>query len=797
LTSYISLAEFNVNDNSQTVTTQLGDNAQILQDYMNTESAVRARPSQGQDATSDFTKYLDHPVQLFHFDWSPTTISSELTGDLVSAYIAAAPTQFKQKLQNFMYFKATLRLKVVVQGMPFAAGQLVLSAYPRVNSPMIGTVQTVVLVQSAVNSKIVPHIIVDPSKTETYELDLPVCTPGGYYSAIAAYHQGSYTLQSLVFNTLFSGTATSPLASVCVYASLVDPQFEGLTVLLGDFVEEKKEGGTLSTLMNNVSAVAGAAASVLPVISPHLRLFSSITGSTGKLLSMLGFSKPPATENQNFVLTRTCDNYSQKDGKSTAIVLGSSQAQSVSIDPSFALGKFTDMSISDICSKKGFVHQLSWAPVTARETKLVSLPISPNFLITNPDNVLTPMAGIATMFEYWVGDIDVTIEIVCSVFHRATLLVAFDPSLTSSPTFDQALTLLKNVTVGISGNTTLRIPVRYKQPMPWLRTLYPAQAQNLAPTDIHAYNGRLHFYVVNPVTSNGSTASIFINVYYSSSNIKFAAPTISRMTKQLFGDTPPPAFALQALKEEVVVEEEDEEEPVNELLADFVEMQMVDFGPPTDLSLSDARCFGDSPQFLKEVLSRMTPVVNAYLPTSTNSTYIVDYPNCVRPWYNETVVPPALSSTYTYQAPTYMAWLNPAFLGYRGSLRWSLELGLPSSNAQLRTKHMINYTPTETAARPSVATVAALTAVGSVGIYAWTQPNVTVTSRTDVVAPVMIPADFVPAQNVYNVGRFSYLEQEYNHPVTATTTQKISAACGAGDDYVLGWFLGFPRVLSA
>jgi len=524
----ITLADFNSNTTNSGTTTTVGDNADVLQETAIVSPVERFRPSPvGATDHVDFMEYLTHPTKILHITWGTTTTNALVTKDLNAAWVAAQTTFFKNKTANLYYYKGVFRIKIVVQGNPIAAGQLAFTFTPRPYAPMLGTTTHVVASSQMHNFRVLPHLCLDPSKTATYEIDLPVCTPNGWYSNAPSASHGSYMVEYFVINTMTSGTAVVPSASVCVYASLVNPSFEGLTqTLSGAFTKEKKADGLLSTAAKGISKMASYGSMLFPQIAPHLTLFSSVSGVLGDVLSHFGFSKPPVLENSHLVLNRTCDNYSQKDGRSTAIVLGGSQAQSLAINPGWGLGDLEDMDIAAICSKSGLVaNGLNIPMALAGESTLFYFPVDPGLQMgTTSSFYYTPLGGIANMFSYWCGDLDFEFEFVSSVFHRGTILIAWDPAGISSafPSFTDALTTLKNVTVDVSGNTSVKITIPYKQPMPWLSVGGPLTRVNTA--TFGAGNGMIYMYVVNPVTNNGSTDGITFNVYLSSSNIRFAQP---------------------------------------------------------------------------------------------------------------------------------------------------------------------------------------------------------------------------------------------------------------------------------
>lgn len=763
-------AEFNTNDTSGTVV-EMGANATVVEDMSLIDTiALRGRVDPIGLVKSDFNEFVNHPVKIYHLDWTNASVYSLFSSDLIATWRAAFTSQMVAKTQNFLYFKGKIKIKVVVQGSPVAAGQLVVAFTPYVKSPMLGTPYAAVALGNTVNAKVVPHVIVDPSKSATYDLELPVCTPNGWYSFDSTYTHGSYAMEVIPYNTLISGTGVAPTVSVCVYMSLEEPVFEGMTILLsGNFVEEKKEGGTLSTFAKALAKGAMNFAGWTPVLGDEVTLFSKIAGTAGDVLAWFGFSKPPGTENNIFITNRTCDNYSQKDGKSTAIVLGASQSQSLALSPAYGLGTLDEMAFSTLCKIKGPI--VIGAPITTaltKGTRFFSIGVRPTYCYSTSGPPVTyfptPLAGVALVHSYWTGDMLVDFEVVASVFHRATLLVAWDPASNASPpTLDVALNTLQNVTVNVSGNTRVSLRVPWKQPMPWIPVIDVAASPTVMTT-----NGNLHFYVINPIQSNGSTDAIQYNVYFSSDNIKFAGPSCSKLQNK--------SVVTTLLSE------------------DFVEETLIEFGPKTELSRAHLRCFGDESSTVKGVASRLS----AYY-TQQVSLWVASTDTITFALANQ-ITPKTTTATTGSIAPNinYLSWFGSSYLAYRGSFRWTVGFDAQiTSAASSENIKSITWHNVRGATRFPGEMIRSLglsqSAKGAMESYAWTQPNLDVSSRIDIVAPLMIPTDFVTGRTFHDF----YTDSVYAAAAAATATQTTNATCeticnGAGDDGVFSWFLGFP-----
>jgi len=740
-------AELNVNNMNSTVEAQLADNAQVVADIA--EVVHSDLYSRKVDVDRRFEEYLDHPILIRHVLWDGTTSDSTISSDLISHIISSAPTAYKKKLANLYYFDAEIKIKVVVQGTAQAMGQLYFVFMPY---PLLPTTNGEADVASnlnratAPNARVVPHIVVDPSKTATYELTLPNINPVGVYCYDPLYSYGSYLFQQRIYNPIGSGTSTAATANVCVYASLGNVRAEGLTNVVMtaplDFNSEKK-GGPLTDVARRATDLADSAGKAFPVLSPFTTAFSAVAKPVGDVLSWLGFAKPPETGPTIVVTNRTCDSYSQVDGKFSAIVLGPSQTTGVSLAPQFGGGSLEDMSIEAICKKEAaFVINSNVSAAGAVGDVVLRFPVSPVLCFKQAANSYAPgpLAFLASAHTYWKGDIEFTFEVIASVFHRATLLIAFDPHPTgATPAMADALMTNENVTVNVSGNTTVRVKVPYRAVKPMLRTGHLFDGSGL-PTGNGEINGYVTVYLLNPVKSNGSTDGIKINTFISSSNIKLAAPTPANLAPYL------------AAGEEVDIS--------------FGDSHLDDVGLAYVPDVSHS---------VKQVASRVTPWLYHWSPAAANKANFVSVANA--PFWKDIV------GDYF----TLVGWIASAYVGTRGSLNWTYEprilTGAPTWSTHIAAHHIhMKEDALKTGVNPNTDYADA---------YAWTQPNLGVCSRVDVNAPFIVPWRYLPSAMRYS--KYSdniVFENDYNVDVSCDHNLSV----GAGDNMVFCGFVGAPSL---
>lgn len=773
-----------LNDNQTSVnTSNLGRDAEVAQAEESVEVYSQPLSLTIAGEETDYPKFVTHPVKIYHFLWDTSTVTGNITKDVFQDYLSSMDAKLKTKLSSFYYMKAKLKIRVVLQGATQYFGQMRLVFTPWVflpteNNAVVSPASTPMVHQNTVsNCAILPHITLDPSKNITYELSLDCPTPLGYWTpalATDSINVGSYSLDAIVINNVRSGTAAAPTGSTgvnfCIYAYLEDPELIGLTM----FSLAKRETKA-SDIFSTVSGVAKMAASA-GVFTPYTTLFSQITGSAAVVLRHFGFSNPPSTEVQTMILNRTCDNYSQVEGTSTAIVLGASQKQGVSIDPSVAAGDPKEMTVSHICS----LPNLLFADVlvtnsTGSELLVTNFVVSPSLL---PLDLFHPttLSALSYCHGYWCGDMTYTFEIVASVFSRASLVVAWQPMGSSAsaaaPSLQVALNTMKTVTIQVVGNTSVDVTIPYKSLYPALRCQDPFLWNAAADQTIEGVtNGVVFLYCLNPVVDNGSaTPTIAVNVWQRSDNIAFFAATPENIG----------AVTLAS---------------VNMTGSEMVEStQSVIFGSPANVDDVNLLCFGDRSTSVKQIAARVTAATIAtYTASATVEWLYTDYPN----------LPPMNyfggTGLYNGTAMSLYGYIASAYLGTRGSTRASFEVRTMLSgisyamNPVCMAAHRLNAFATGWDSVVSTTTNAAMVANQP---YAWTQPNLQVSSRVDVSVPMMFTGRFHPNRalwtNIRDCIRVMFTES--SGELATSDKLRVTGAFGAADDVVFTRFLGFPTI---
>lgn len=535
-----------LNNNNNPVQEQaLGDLAVVQAPTINegeeTDTSIKKDVTPITSNESIYTTYFDHPVQIHHYTWITTNaVGTKLgvTSDVVQNYFDFAPTNLRGKWAGSRYFTGDLKIRAVVQGYSFSQGMLILSFDPSPNLPEV-TQERIQLDPRLCRSQVIPHMLIDPSRSDAYEISLPCDTVTGYWD-IDAFNAGSYRMQALVLNNLGSGNATpSPPVYVCVYAYFENVKLHGYTTVSGktgvvakNFSAQEVEKPTnLSTMAHTVSNVTSKLSS-FPMIGAAATTTSAIAGAAANVLESLGFSKPTVIDRMPIVNNRFWGDLSHVDGKDETVVLSSQHANAIAIgDDAMTFGSNLELSIPYMCERWGFAKLSTITTTMVPDSLVTSFKVSPFREVGDDGDVpgvdsttmeLPPVAHMASLFKYWRGNVKYKFVFNCSAFHRATVIIIHDTAPGVNPSIANAVGTVKSQVVQIAGRTEVDFVAEYHQPYPMMAVQHQ---------DGLYQNGNVSVRVVNPVTTSGSMDPIWVNTYISMEEATFAFPTLEYWNK--------------------------------------------------------------------------------------------------------------------------------------------------------------------------------------------------------------------------------------------------------------------------
>jgi hypothetical protein len=612
------------------------------------------------DEYKDFTKHL---VNINTTTWTSTNTTDALyqSVDLFASYIAALPTQLANKLANFSFVKAKLRLTITVEGCPYAGGWYIYCFDPLPNGVITTTANHYVLPTPWLNRAVLlPHVDINPGSATTYQIDLPPPTITGYYTlktvnTNSAAGLGSWGFSRAVAAKLISGTAVAPSLTITMFASLVDPEFIGVTLTMN---EESTEG-KYSIPLDQTSKVLNLVGQADPELAIYTTPLSIVAKITSVILAAFGFSKP-VIPSKFIRVSGAVGNFAHVDGQSDAALVASSCVNAISIsDDACPLLNKKDMIVSDLIARPSFLTQFSVLTTDAAGALKASIPITPcwvdkTYIANGQGGIeLTPMGWIAATSDAWTGSLTLRFKFIASVFHRSTVAIFYDCGRTklNAPTVASCYATLPNVTLTISGNTDYDYVVPWKQPDMFLVPDLGFFNVTTAAGTAYAVNGWVYVFVINPTTTNGSTDGIICCVQGFSSDMKFFGLTVNNIEPSI---TPP--------------------------TIDLVMSDQIKPGVNTVPDEVGLMTYGEYPHITtKQIASRYTTAIK--LTTSSLTalaplSVVTTVPDGV--WMRN-----ALNTGTSNDINSLFSWMAMAYMGVRGSVNFVLD---PTGDGQINTR---------------------------------------------------------------------------------------------------------------
>jgi hypothetical protein len=441
------------------------------------------------------------------------------------------------RITNFNLLRCDLKVKVVINGNPFAYGRIMVSYNPLwywdYMSHTNFTDRETMLVQQSQR----PKLFIDPCTSTGGTMTLPffhyknyISIPSGDFDQL-----GEICVMSTTpLKNVNGGTDTIDM-SIFAWAenvSLSVPTHENMPALQpqsGKEVDEANEKGTISGPATTVANMARSAAAI-PTISPFAMATSKVAEGIASTAKLFGMSRPPMTAEPTHVRPIAAGSLALTNTPARVEKLSVDEKQELTIDPRISgLPDPSDqMSILSIAQKETYITQFTW-PITGQyDDLLFNMRVTPMLSVEGPtvgtalSSVIPAITAAAMPFSYWTGCIKYRFQIVCSAFHRGRLRIVYDPNFLDSSPED-------NVNycevIDLSAKNDFSIVIHNSQKIPIL----PTDSENLADSPGDNFgttrflsldpstNGVLGVYVQNALSVPGSLVGndVQINVFAS------------------------------------------------------------------------------------------------------------------------------------------------------------------------------------------------------------------------------------------------------------------------------------------
>lgn len=713
-------------------------------------------------------RFLERPLEIATVQWTGSN-----SGQIQLNTFPVDLFDFKsirEKITHFRYFRAGVKITVLINGTSFHYGKLRMTWYPEATAdtylapfdPQDHYVRANPVAQTGLRG-----IDMYPDGSNTYVLEAPYMKPIPYISLSDVFSPLS-TQSPFLKKTIgtMAITVISPLVNlsnnptnvdITIFAQFTDVKLEGPSVtdysgtlptntfffpltdptVITVFqtareAKIKSERGVISSSLNEMAKVTSLFADIPEAAAATLALKGGET-----LATIMGFSRPNDQRQVGPMCIKIPD-LSMTEGlqmghRFTASAETRSDRISHMMDE-----QDENYIIKDLIQRPMLFKRYSIESTVAKSTNTIEIPVKPTMSDEYTSGTvkyltLNNMAYIAKMFKFYRGSIRLQFEFICSNFQTQRFLLGFQPNDSFLSMTTENSGLIENRIFTVNGMHHEDFVV------PWNSNKYLSTMDDtLGTVSLRT--------LTQQTSSNGITAPIYVNVYVS------ACPDMD-----FWGLTPPSGLIPYEVTPPVTVFQS-----ANSTLANTVDFKTI-----------GKSVIGESLQGLKQIISRP-----GYLTASLNNNEVLTFGTQSTSRGN-----PNFDSTQTLGS--YMDYVRMLFRYCRGSnVITCLSISDPVEH-----KAVLQYGKQTDVFTINTTTTPDFEVWSTYGFNYY--PD-----RSDLLPQFIVPyyseVPFVPVSYSVN-DNYDQLSGLLRIARTKGTTG-VSYLQAAGDDYQLGCYLGAPTL---
>jgi hypothetical protein len=566
--------------------------------------------------------------------------------------------QVKKKIDNYAYFRGTLKLKFIINASPFYYGAAIAAYTPLTswNTPVgVSALNRIPISQK-------PHIMLYPQTNSGGELTLPFFYHKDWLDITnlsEVTDMGQITMYQYRSLGSANGASTTGV-TIQVFAWCEDPVLSAPTAMLTLQSRDEYGNGPVSRPSAIVANIAKRLTTA-PIIGPFAKATEIGASAVSSIARIFGFSNPPVVDNPQPVFLQNLPVLASAEISHPNHRFTLDPKAEMSIDPKITGVDLGDeMALSSIITRESWLTTISWSTSDSFDTLLYNMAITPDMkdvtVSTNYTTVYqTPLAFAFAPFAAWRGDIRLRFKVICSKYHKGRIAFTYDPkaNLVTNGLTSTMNTCFTRI-LDISESDEIIIDVPYLQESPFIDSGTNTTSRNFQTSSFtnlqnDLNNGTITIRVLNNLSAPVDTSSVNIFCYVSGGdNMVFANPI----------DLPQFTYASVQSKctEETLVETTDTDErflvnynePIGSIRKLLRRYQFVDSTAVLAINAGALR--------FEMTQNRMPPDYG----------YFGNGPN-----YMYGVVTTTGQYPASYVANTYISWFKGAYVAHRGSIKWS------------------------------------------------------------------------------------------------------------------------------
>jgi hypothetical protein len=608
--------------------------------------------------------FFSRPIKIAEYSWG---ISTPLFERLNPWSLFWDNARNIEKLKNYNLLKCTLRVKFLLNGNAFYYGRAI-AAYEPLPGLDSAAVTRNWLDQDFVRGSQRMHVYLNPTCSQGGSLELPFFYPDNALSIPSRDWQdlGDIVLASLTELQHANGGTEPVFITILAWAENVT-----YAIPTGNIPEMADEHNVniISRPASAVSRFAGSLTNV-PWIGPFALATQIGAGAVSSIAKIFGYSAPNELS-YNVIVPSARHSLAVVDTKQATNKLTVDSKQELTLDAT-TTGIFgtDELPIGSIAGRETYLTNFPWIVTTDAPDKLLfSCRVDPGLFRTNASEFhLTACCMAVLPFDYWRGTMRFRFQLVSSEYHKGRIRIVYDPNESgTSAEYNTHYTTVHD----IADEKDFTIDVGWGQKEPYREHIALDNtgthfgAVPIA-SDPFIGNGTISVYVLNPLATAGTVvSSINVNVFVSAlDDFEVASPN-NELTHVRFN-------VPQMDEDADNCEDPITDPPVAATMADV----MLDDPDTTKLFFGEV--IGSYRQLLKRTYHHETSIMpettSIQSATFNRSAFPLQGGYLTYAPANSAAVVQGVLNYLPYET-TMLNYISKAFLGWRGSIRWTIDYG--------------------------------------------------------------------------------------------------------------------------
>mgnify|MGYP003572747217 FL=1 len=660
----------------------------------------RVDPTRRLQDTDDASleNFFSRPIKISEEEWG--------TGTTLSYSVDPWESYWQNKrvinrISNYKLLRATMHVKVVINGNGFQYGRLMVSYQPQERWDTLSGVSGLIR-EDLVQLSQMPHIFLDPTTSTGGSMKLPFFHYENYLDIVGTEWSRFGKLHIRTLNELKHANGASDKVTVSIFAWAEDVSFnvltsnspDQLTPQSGVEIDEGNKHGVISGPATKVAKAAGMLENV-PYIGPFASATSMAAGLTSDVAKVFGYCRPPVTKNPEPYRPTPMSSLAVTNVPDTAQKLTVDDKQELTIDPRISgIGAVDVMNIKEIARRESYLTNFSWTVNTDPDTLLWNARVDPCIWAESgsaPTAFHFPACAFAALpFKYWTGTMKFRFQVVSSHFHKGRLRISYDPEFLANTdeynvNYSEIVDISEKtdftIEIGNGQETTL-----LKHNNPGVNSVTTMYGTNRF-TSAASGNGVLAVSVVNELTVPNSTVNndIEINVFVSmGDDFEVFVPDDHFM---LFTPamTPQDGMEVQSGEEPIADEENAPQQNGSDKLGPGIQRTELINQVFTGESIASFRTMLKRYNLHSSIASLDTVAINFKATRPMFPLY--------RGGFSSGVDTTNAGNSYNYVNTIMLHWVSLAFSGRRGGIRYKLVPGgQVSSSTRVEVQRQSNTT---------------------------------------------------------------------------------------------------------